>query len=349
MRILIFFLIGVLLLCSCSRIKWVHHKPKSPPKNIHHFTQIKTLKGHSPLSPEMKHKYCLNLEKSFKKYLWPMEDCRKDEWFFHGLSNRKTPLIFSVWGNMHGMEIPAKRVTLVMCGVHGDEITPVKFCYDVLNHFKEKSLEDSTPGLYKNKVIVLAPLINPDAFFKAVPTRTNANGVDINRNFPTRGWDEKALRIWRQRYRGDKRRYPGERPASEPETIFQMALIEQFRPDKIISVHAPLTMLDYDGPEDSQIGKGGDSKVYRLLIQMSKKADGYRIKNYPFFPGSLGNYAGNERDIPTFTLELPSSDSRFHRDYWRQFKEVVDLAIDYEVDHDIMELHTEKTLSNKER
>ena len=41
---------------------------------------------------------------------------------------------------------------------------------------------------------------------------------------------------------------------------------------------------------------------------MSKKASGYKITDYPFFTGSLGNYAGNERQIPTYTLELPNSD-----------------------------------------
>ena len=43
-------------------------------------------------------------------------------------------------------------------------------------------------------------------------------------------------------------------------------------------------------------------KASQLLVQMSRKASGYRIKNYPFFPGSLGNWAGNERGIPTYTL-----------------------------------------------
>lgn len=60
---------------------------------------------------------------------------------------------------------------------------------------------------------------------------------------------------------------------------------------------------------------------------MSKKANGYRVKNYPFFPGSLGNYAGNERKIPTYTLELPSSDNRNHKKYWKMFRESIDFAL----------------------
>ena len=171
----------------------------------------------------------------------------------------------------------------------------------------------------------IAPLVTPDSFFKRWPTRTNHNGIDVNRNFPTKDWAKDAMRIWKHRYRSDPRRYPGERPLSEHETVFQVNLIKRYKPSKIISVHAPLTIIDYDGPEHG--GLFSASKANNLLIQMSKKAKGYRIKNYPFFPGSLGNYAGNERKIPTYTLELPSSDYTKHKRYWKLFKDSVSHAI----------------------
>ncbi|MGP8154830.1 MAG: M14 family zinc carboxypeptidase [Smithella sp.] len=34
--------------------------------------------------------------------------------------------------------------------------------------------------------IVIAPLLNSDGFLSTPSTRVNANGVDINRNFPTK-------------------------------------------------------------------------------------------------------------------------------------------------------------------
>ena len=34
---------------------------------------------------------------------------------------------------------------------------------------------------------------------------------------------------------------------SEQETYFQVNLIKRYMPSKIISVHAPLTIIDYDG------------------------------------------------------------------------------------------------------
>ena len=122
---------------------------------------------------------------------------------------------------------------------------------------------------------------------------------------------------------------------SEPETVFQVKLIDMFRPDKIISVHAPLTMLDYDGPVDLSSGGSVGPRANQLLIQMSQGAQGYRIKNYPFFPGSLGNYAGNERNIPTYTLELPSSDNRLHKVYWDRFKPSIYSAVMHKINRNI--------------
>ena len=41
--------------------------------------------------------------------------------------------------------------------------------------------------------------------------------------------------------------------------------------------------------------------------------------DYSFYPGSLGNFAGNERDIPTITLELETTDPKKIDEYWKKF------------------------------
>ena len=45
----------------------------------------------------------------------------------------------------------------------------------------------------KTQRIIIAPLVNPDGFVRQNPTRTNANGVDPNRNFFTEDWHSKAI------------------------------------------------------------------------------------------------------------------------------------------------------------
>lgn len=279
--------------------------------------------------------YCHKLDQSFDRYGWGKSHCSGINWEWQENSHDGDPLIYGVWHDTKPNPDKPITTTVIMCGVHGDEITPIKFCFDVINMLEEisKSKPDYREN-FRNKQIVVAPLVSPDSYFKRYPSRTNARGVDINRNFPTKDWQKDALRLWAQRYGKDKRRFPGPSAASETETVFQVNLINQFSPGKIISVHSPLTMLDYDGPEDFQTGGEVGNKASQLLIQMSKKAKGYRIKNYPFFPGSLGNYAGNERGIPTFTLELPSSDNRRHKEYWKQFKGAIRAAIVQELSVD---------------
>lgn len=270
-------------------------------------------------------KYCLKLEKSFKKYGWEESQCDKFQWTHYRNSILGDPLMWTVFGDVSDEETPkfkTKDVTIVFCGVHGDEITPIKFCFDLMYYLREafKGNEKQDHEFY-NKVVLISPLVNPDSYFKARPTRVNAKGVDPNRNFPTLDWLKEARKVWETKFRRDKRRNPGIRPLSEPEVVFQVNLIKRYGPDKIVSVHSPLTLLDYDGPSEAISSTGLDGgKAQELLIQMSKDASGYNIKDYPFFPGSLGNWAGKERDIPTYTLELPSSDPRKSMEYWSLFK-----------------------------
>jgi len=260
--------------------------------------------------------HCDKTNRFFEKYNWGKSHCHDFTWHHVRNSANGNPIAWYVFGDED--ESKHKNITLIMCGVHGDEITPVKFCYDLLLDLKKN------PEIIGNNLIIIAPLVTPDSFFIKKPTRTNANGVDINRNFPTKDWAKNAIRLWKSRYSSDKRRYPGRYAMSEQETIFSVNIINRYKPQKIISVHAPLTLLDYDGPAFSQT-EGKAAK--QLLVQMSNKAGKYKISNYPFFTGSLGNWAGNERNIPTYTLELPNSDWNKTDQYYNMFRTALHHAI----------------------
>ena len=100
-----------------------------------------------------------------------------------------------------------------------------------------------------------------------------------------------------------------------------MQLIDRYHPDKIVSVHAPLGFLDYDGPGDQKprhLSKT-EEKAKQLVKSIAAKSRNYRVVDYTFFPGSLGNYAGNERHIPTVTLELATTNPKKVDEYWKQF------------------------------
>ncbi len=272
--------------------------------------------------------YCEKINASFTKYGWENSDCKNLTWNHVRNSVNNQPLIWITLGKEEPQSAskgPEIDTTLVLCGVHGDEVTPIKFCFDIIRHLEENK------SLFKEKLIVVAPIVNPDSFFSKTPTRTNAHGVDINRNFPTKDWYRDALKFWKNKYKSDKRRFPGFTPKSEPEVVFQMNLIKRYKPNKIISVHAPLTMLDYDGPGDEKHQHASEwvisAPATQLLQDMSEKAQKYKVINYPFYPGSLGNWAGAEQNIPTYTIELPSSDNTKHKQFWDLFRASIQEAL----------------------
>lgn len=301
---------AMLILVSCSGIKPIHNQEAKPVK-------IKTIekKVEKPKLPTNSLKiqnFCKKLDKKFATYNWKNSYCERFKWNSVRSSHFGNPIM---WTTLEGKEYTKdSKTTLLMCGVHPDEITPVKFCFDILNDFYKR------PELFTNSRIIVAPIVTTDPFFFKKPTRTNSKKVDVNRNFPTNDWNKSALKLWEKKYYKNKRRFPGHKSLTEQETIFQVNLIKLYNPNYIISVHAPLQLLDYDGPSL----KSKDSiETKKILTQMSKKAGNYKIANYPFYPGSLGNWAGNERGIPTFTLELPNSDWNKTDKYFKVFSPAV--------------------------
>ncbi len=82
----------------------------------------------------------------------------------------------------------------------------------------------------------VVPDLNPDGV--ARNTRQNADGVDLNRNFPWR-WQPAG-------HKGDLQ-YSGPSELSEPESRFALALIARVHPAVTIWFHQPLAVVDESG------------------------------------------------------------------------------------------------------
>ena len=121
---------------------------------------------------------------------------------------------------------------LFISGIHGDEYSAISITYLWMLNMLKHEQENQQNWLF-------LPLSNPDGLFRSPATRINANDVDLNRNFPSPDWDELALDYWTKYYKKNRRRYPGPSANSEPETQWMVRLIKEFKPDAIISVHAP--------------------------------------------------------------------------------------------------------------
>ncbi|MEW6056124.1 MAG: M14 family zinc carboxypeptidase [Bdellovibrionota bacterium] len=226
--------------------------------------------------------WCRHLSKELRSVNY--DRCFSRGWKIEASSPGGRPIPSVSWNGAEAKE-EGHRV-LILGAIHGDEISAVSMVFRWLD-FLDRTKQDS---FLRQKRFLFFPLVNPDGFFIRPRTRTNMGGVDVNRNFATKKWDDLALLYWKTKTGNDPRRYPGEKAASEIETQVVQKAIDGFKPDLIISVHAPYKLVDHDGP-----------------IQFPNMLSPLPVRTLGAFPGSLGTYAGIERNIPVVTPELPSA------------------------------------------
>jgi protein MpaA len=154
--------------------------------------------------------------------------------------------------------------------------------------------------LLQGRRVVFLPIANPDGYVHNV--RTNSHGIDLNRNFGASN-------------RQDLRRYGTE--LSEPESTLIAAVLKQYKPVRIVSIHQPLSCIDYDGPAEQ-------------LAQLMAKYCELPVKLVGSRPGSLGSYAGVDLGIPIVTLELPrTAGSLTAPEVWRRYGVALLASITY--------------------
>lgn len=212
-----------------------------------------------------------------------VEDCLAQPLKFGGaFSVQSRPIVirdFYPDDQSENAEIP--RI-LIMGGIHGDEYSSISIMFKWMEMLEQVGKTDFRWRF--------APSVNPDGLLDGQAVRQNANGVDLNRNFPSDDWFDLAEDYWVNTTNRNPRRYPGMYPASEPEVQWVVEQINSFKPDVIVSVHAPYHLLDFDGPTNPP------QKIGELYLHL-----------LGVYPGSLGNYAGLDLDIPVVTMELPSA------------------------------------------
>lgn len=169
---------------------------------------------------------------------------------------------------------PPRETILILATIHGDESAGTALSEMLITTLLAE------PALVQGRRVVIVPVVNPDGL--ARPRRTNANNVDLNRNFDASNWGSS---------------HAGSDPLSEPESRALVELWERFQPDRVVSFHQPVNLVDYDGPAEAfaqAVGAAGELRVQRI---------GSR-------PGSLGSFVGVDNNTPILTVELPARAER---------------------------------------
>lgn len=111
--------------------------------------------------------------------------------------------------------------------IHGDEIST-----KLLMDRWIQELEAKARAIPSHITVVVIPTINPDGFARGM--RTNANNVDLNRNFATVDWKKDITTVTNRPFPGGG----GESAMSEPETKSIASLVQSLRPKIVVSYHS---------------------------------------------------------------------------------------------------------------
>ncbi|MBL9121523.1 MAG: DUF2817 domain-containing protein [Phycisphaerae bacterium] len=171
-------------------------------------------------------------------------------------------------------DVGARRC-LIIAGIHGDEPEGLSAVDEVASVARSHAARWMTAIIRD---------LNPDG--TAHRTRRNAQGVDLNRNWPASNFRS--------------HRSHGAQPLSEPESMVGNRLIEVVQPELIVVFHSSSSgpFVTFDGPARSLAQVFADAastanRPWRVRASMG----------YPT-PGSLGSLLGVDRHLAILTIEF---------------------------------------------
>ncbi len=232
----------------------------SPVYSPVHSTTARACRKISNKLASVSYKECINLDLKFSEF-----------------SEKKFPILLKEFAPI-GSKQPKGKILLIG-GIHGDEYSSVSVVFKWL-----AILQKYHSGLFHWKI---SPLVNPDGLLQKKSQRMNANQVDLNRNFPSTDSAQTHTDYWHKKTHSDPRKYPGKAPLSEKESQWLVNVIDQFKPDVIVSVHAPYGLVDFDGKSKPPAHLG---PLHLHLLGT--------------YPGSLGRYGNKVLNVPVITVEL---------------------------------------------
>ena len=183
------------------------------------------------------------------------------------------------------------RPILLMGGVHGDEPEGVRLAMETLHWLKAQPSQTIAPW-------ICIPILNVDGITKQ--TRTNARGVDLNRNYPSKDW---SPTFTKDRY------FPGASRASEIEIQGVVEIIQSQRPRLIIHCHSYKPCI---------VGTGERATKDTDRLAKSSGFEAVKDIGYPT-AGALSSYGWYDNQIPVICIEEDDSNKNLNL-IWPRFQ-----------------------------
>lgn len=183
------------------------------------------------------------------------------------------------------------KVVLYTGAIHGSEPSSRSL---MLRWIDE--LEANAQAIPADKTVIIVPSINPDGI--AAGTRTNANNVDLNRNFGTSDWRKDITTTSNAPFPGGG----GPSPMSEPETRVIAGFVARVRPQLVLSYHSigDLAISNQYGIGNARAATYAALSGYRNATGQSSTTFDYSIS------GTADDYYAEKLGVAAVLIELGS-------------------------------------------
>jgi hypothetical protein len=213
------------------------------------------------------------------------------------------------------------RPTILLTAlVHGVEVIGSMALLDVVETLATHS--ESMTRLQTEAHLVVLPVVNPDAFFKNMQKvargdrawqRCNANGVDLNRNFPRLTTKRLYHPFSGSRFKMSPH-YLGPHSLSEPESRAVARVAHEIRPMLSLAFHSfgnfalyPWAYTDRENPRALEYGALGTA----LTGALGRRYGVHQARQLYSVLGDMDDWLDAELGTLAFTIEVSRPDIRW--------------------------------------
>jgi len=207
---------------------------------------------------------------------------------------------FSIGASVRGRGITAYQFgegpnpVIYMGAMHGSEANSRTLMMEWFNEL------NANPGRLTTRSLVVIPAVNPDGL--ATGSRLNANGVDLNRNFPAADWKS----VVTSPDNPNPTPAGGPAPLSEPESRAVAGYIQRVRPRMVLSFHSAAAVVEANEAGDSvSIASTYAVKARYRAVPKSQSAPVFKYDT----TGAMEDWMRDRLGSPAIVVELLSKTS----------------------------------------